>query len=80
MLGHSIEAVKALDGKIFAMLTDAEMEVLNFYRAQGRKYGVYATVEPTDAVADEVAAGSRQRADDILKRTNSQVCVTTTAA
>jgi hypothetical protein len=77
---HSLEAVKALDGKIFAMLTDDEMEVLNFYRAQGRKYGISATVEPTNEVADEVAAVSRQRADDLLKRTNSRVSVKTTTA
>lgn len=51
MREHSLEAVKELDGKIFAMLTDTEMEVLNIYRAQGRKYGVSATVEPTDDAA-----------------------------
>lgn len=80
MLKHSLEAVKALDGKIFAMLTDVEIEVLDFYRAQGRKYGISATVVPTDDIADEVAVVSRKNADDILKRSNSVVAVTTTTA
>lgn len=35
----TIEAVSALHGRIFAKLTPEELEILDFYRAQGRKYG-----------------------------------------
>lgn len=34
----------ALDGRIFAMLTPAELELFKFYRDQGRKYAVVATI------------------------------------
>lgn len=75
MSEYSVEEVKALDGKIFAMLTDHEKAVFDFYRKQGRKYGVSATVQPTADIAGEVAAASNIQADDILRRTNSRVLV-----
>lgn len=41
----SIAAIKALNGKAFAMLNDDELAVLNFYRLLGPKYyGVEATI------------------------------------
>jgi hypothetical protein len=71
-----IEAVKALDGRIFAMLNASEMETLKFYRAQGRKYGVavsIANMADPEAVA---AAKSRQEADHIMMSANSLITVT----
>ncbi|MGF6440137.1 hypothetical protein [Paraburkholderia youngii] len=74
----TIERVKALDGKIFAMLTDSELAVLNFYRDCGRKFGVTVSII-NEADSDELAgASSREQADQILKRANSRVSITVT--
>lgn len=75
VIGPSIEAIKALDGKIFAMLTADQREVLDYYRDRGRKYGV--TVEIlNEGDPDELArANSRLQADQILAKTNSRVRV-----
>lgn len=74
----SIAAVQALDGKIFAMLTEQENEVLQFYRVQGRKFGVSATIISAADPAEVAAASSRQQADEIMRRVNSTVSVTVT--
>ncbi|SEU40125.1 hypothetical protein SAMN03159335_06199 [Burkholderia cepacia] len=72
----TIEQIKALDGKIFAMLTDSEHEVLKFYRDRGRKFGVAVSII-NEADPDELSrASSREQADQILKRANSRVSVT----
>lgn len=71
----SIEAIKALDGKIFAMLTTEEEATLNFYRDRGRKFGVAVSII-NDANPEELAkASSRLQADQILKQSNSRVSV-----
>lgn len=72
----SIEAVKALDGRIFAMLNSDEEAVLNFYRNQGRKFGVSVSII-NEANPEELAraSSSRQQADQIMKRANSRICV-----
>lgn len=71
-----IEAVKALDGRIFAMLTPNEEALLNVYRDQGRKWGVSVSII-NDADPLELAnAPSRLLADQILKSANSRVNVT----
>ncbi|WP_236077342.1 hypothetical protein [Paraburkholderia domus] len=71
-----IAAVRALDGRIFATLSDDEMAVLNFYRDTGRKFGVAVSII-NEADPDELArASSREQADQILKRANSRVSVT----
>jgi len=71
----SIEAVKALDGKILAMLNSDEQATLDFYRAKGRKHGVSIQIE---SKADPIAlasAKSEDEADAILKSANSIVRV-----
>lgn len=71
----SIEAIKALDGRILAMLNASELDTLEFYRAQGRKYGVAVSIinqADPKAVAD---AKSRQEADHIMKSANSLISV-----
>lgn len=71
----SIEAVKSLDGKIYALLTNEEQSVLDFYRDQGRKFGVSISII-NEANSDELAqARSRQQADQILKQANSRIRV-----
>ncbi|WP_394475095.1 hypothetical protein [Ralstonia mannitolilytica] len=70
----SIEAVKALDGKMFAKLSEEEKQVLTFYRDRGRKYGVSIEIVG-DVDAAELAQASREQADQILARANSRVTV-----
>lgn len=75
----NIDEVKALDGKIFAMLTERENEVLNFYRNQGRKFGVSLLII-NEADPEELArAHSQQEADHIMKSANSRISVTVAA-
>ncbi|TXT27833.1 MAG: hypothetical protein FD131_3515 [Rhodocyclaceae bacterium] len=71
-----IDAIKAIDGKIFAMLTEDEMATLNFYRSQGRKYGVSITIINQADPVKLAAANSQEEADHILKSANSRVQVT----
>jgi hypothetical protein len=75
MQNPTIEAIKALDGRIFAMLDTAEMEVLDFYRAQGRKFGVAVSIENKADPATLAAAKSQKQADAILKSANSRISV-----
>lgn len=71
----SIEAVKALDGRIFAMLSPNEEALLNLYRAQGRKWGVSVSIINEADPAELARARSRQQADQVLKSANSRVSV-----
>lgn len=71
----SIESVKALDGKIFAMLTSDEEATLNFYRERGSKFGVAITII-NEADPEELAsARSKEAADQVLKSANSRISV-----
>lgn len=72
----TIEAVKALDGRIFAMLDDSELQTLEFYRAQGRKFGVSIQIENKADPIAVAAAKSRQEAEHIMKSANSLISVT----
>jgi hypothetical protein len=71
----TVEAALALDGKIFAMLTPEEKEVLDFYRARGRKYGVSASIINKADPAELARAGTETQADEIKRRANSIVSV-----
>jgi hypothetical protein len=71
----SIEAVKALDGKNFAMLSEEERQVLHFYLDRGRKHGVNVEIV-SDADGANLARASREQADEILARANSHVKLT----
>ena len=70
-----IEAIKALDGRIFAMLSPEEETLLNLYRDQGRKWGVSVQIINESDPAELAKATSRQHADQILKRSNSRISV-----
>lgn len=72
----TIDEVKALDGKIFAMLSEREMDVLNFYRLRGRKYGVAVAVINEADQKQLARAGSQEQADQVLKSANSRVSIT----
>lgn len=78
-MNPTVAAVQALDGKIFAQLTQQEHEVLQFYRDQGRKFGVNATIVSAADPAELAKASSQQHADEIMLRVNSTVSVTVTS-
>lgn len=70
-----IDRILALDGKIFAMLSPAELEVFDFYRAQGRKFGVQANVVSDADPQGHLDRTISRRDDEILRQTNSRVSV-----
>lgn len=71
----TLDSLKALDGRIFAMLDESELEVLNFYRDQGRKFDVTVTVVNKADPNALARASSRAQADEILKQANSVVSI-----
>lgn len=71
----SIESVMALDGRIFAMLTPEEVKVLEFYRDQGRKYGVALSIINKADPTELTKATSKVAADEIMRSANSVVTV-----
>lgn len=70
-----ISEIKALDGRIWAMLTADEKSLINFFGDRGRKYGV--AISFTDHASHEelMKATSKEQADRILSATNSKVSV-----
>jgi hypothetical protein len=70
-----LDAVRALDGRIFATLSPDEYAVLNFYRTRGRKFGVNVTITGDVDASALAAAGSPLQADEILRRGSSRVNV-----
>ncbi|WP_321935328.1 hypothetical protein [Paraburkholderia sp. J8-2] len=71
----TIEQVRALNGRIFSMLTEEEKTVLTFFSERGRRFGVAISIL-NEADHDELArAPSRDHADEILTRANSRVSV-----
>lgn len=71
----SVESVMALDGRIFATLSDAEREALAFYRNQGRKYGVAVAIVSKADPAELAQAKTEAQADEIMRRANSVISV-----
>lgn len=74
----NIEEVMALDGKLFAMLSERETEVLNFHRDRGRKFGVSVSIKNEADPKAMASARSKQDADQVLRSANSRVSVTIT--
>lgn len=72
----TVESVMALDGRIFAMLSESEREVLDFYRNQGRKYGIAVSMINKADPAELAHARTEAQADEIMRRANSIVSVT----
>jgi hypothetical protein len=75
----SVAAARALDGKIFAMLDADERRVLDFYRDQGRKFGVSVSIINKADPELLSRATSQEQADQIMKTANSVVSVTVAA-
>jgi len=71
----NIESALALDGRIFAMLTPAELELFEMARAEGRKHGVIATIISAADPAEVAQAKSQAHQDEIMRRVNSTVSV-----
>lgn len=71
----TINEVKNLDGKIFAMLNDRENQVLDFFRQQGRKYGVAVSIINEADPEDLARTKSQEQADQVMKLANSRVSV-----
>lgn len=75
MIAPTLDAVQALDERIFATLSADEQTVLDFFRDQGRKYEVSINIV-NKADPDELArTRSRAQADQVLKSANSVVRV-----
>jgi hypothetical protein len=72
----TLDAIKSLDGRIFAMLSPDEQAVFDFYRAQGRKFDVAVVVANEADPALLARTASQSEADHILKSANSRVSVT----
>ena len=77
MPAPSIDAIRALDGRVYAMLSPDEEATFDFYAAQGRKFEVAVRVELAAEVnAQELAAASSwQEIARLLKASNSRVVV-----
>lgn len=76
----SVEEIRALDGKIFAMLSSKEKEAFDFYRDQGRKFGVTLSVINKADPELLASASSQEQADQIMKSANSVISLTIRAA
>lgn len=76
---YPLESIKALNGRIWAKLTEEENRVLSFYQMQGRKYGVAVGIT-SDVDRQELAqAKSPQEADALLRRASAIISVTINA-
>lgn len=73
---YPIEVALALHGRIYAMLTKEESEVLHFYTQQGRKYGIRVRIESAADPAEMEAATCPEHAEAIIRSVNSTVSVT----
>lgn len=73
-----LDAIRALDGKIFATLNSDERAVLDFCRTQGRKSGVNITIVGDVDEAALAAATSELQADEVLRRGNNRVIISVT--
>lgn len=71
----TIDQVKALDGRIIATLSTFESEVLSFYRAQGRKYGVAVSISGASDADALAKVRSPAETDAVLRRSNGLVRV-----
>jgi hypothetical protein len=72
----SLDAIKALDGRIYATVKGAELDTLEFYRQQGRKFGVTVSIINKADPEMLAAAKSQKDADHVLKSANSLISVT----
>lgn len=79
MIIPTLEAIKALDGRIFATLIPEEYDIYKFYRDRGRKFGVSVSVmneEDPNALAQSL---SIDEAEHFFKMANSRLLVSLSA-
>lgn len=74
-MNDTMNAALALNGRIFAMLSPAELEVFEIARAEGRRHGVIASIASTADPAELAKAKTQAQQDEIMRRTNSTVSV-----
>jgi hypothetical protein len=72
----TIDEVKALDGKVEAMLTEREANVLHFFRMYSRKYGVSIQVKEESDPHALASATTEAQASEMLDSTNRRIHVT----
>lgn len=71
----TLESVMALNDRIFAMLTPSEVEVLEFYRNQGGKFGVAVCIINQADVAELAKSTPKAAGDEVVRSANSIVSV-----
>jgi hypothetical protein len=71
----TIQAVKALDGRMVEKLSGSELETLQFYRAKGRRFGVAVSIINKAEPKAVAAAKSREDARNIMISANSLISV-----
>lgn len=76
MSDMTIDAIKTLDGRIFAMLDEGDVQTFNFYRQRGRKFGVSVSLVGAAPPEEVARARSQQECEEIMRRANSTVAVT----
>ena len=75
MKNIDINEIKALDGRIFATLNNDELEIFNYFRDRGRKYGVSVDVVSKADQEELARATSKEQTDYVLRSKNSVVTV-----
>ncbi|EPR7483914.1 TPA: hypothetical protein ACGSTL_001225 [Vibrio parahaemolyticus] len=71
----TLRDIHILHGSIYAMLNDQEKATVDFYCAQGRKYGVAISLTNETTREELEAAHSKEEADHILQSNNTIVGV-----
>lgn len=72
---QSIDDVKALNGRDFAMLNDKERAVYEFCLHQGRKFGVSLKLVSNAPKEQLEQARSKKQYDEIVRRYPSSISV-----
>lgn len=70
-----INDIRALDGKIFAMLNQDERLLLDFFSEQGRKYGVSISIITPADIDDLANVTSKEQLEAIYMTVNCKVSV-----
>lgn len=71
----NLDSLRAIDGKIFALLSPYELTLFKSVRREGRKHNIRATVIYDGTQGIPFAGLSIEQKDEALRRTNSKVRV-----
>lgn len=72
----SVEEALALDGKTYAQLDERERDVLSYFAAKGRKFGVAVRIVSDSDPKELTLARNREQAEVVMQNANSRVFVT----